>query len=169
MRERVLNATTLAVALGLIFWSLVLESQQRPSATHEETAVRTLISQWFDAYQHADAKRLATLEAPNVEIVDRFGILHLMADRAENERLWAESFEMLSPNGAPPTVKVDDVRFLRSDVAIVQVSCEFKEGILLADGDRIPPFSEIDTFMLTKSDGIWLIAAHNMQELKTLR
>jgi hypothetical protein len=44
------------------------------------------------------------------------------------------------------------------------VSWQSSEGILLVDGDRIPPFSEIDTYVVTKMQGVWLVAAHNMQK-----
>ena len=46
------------------------------------------------------------------------------------------------------------------------VSWQFSEEILLVDGDRIALFSEIDTYVVTKTEGVWLIAAHNMKEKK---
>jgi hypothetical protein len=101
-----------------------------------------------------------------VEIVDRFGKLHLPSGRNENEKLWSDAFEIVSRNALLPTVTIDRIRFLRPDVAVVQVSWRFTEGILLVDGDRIPPFSQVDTFVVIKSQGVWLVAAHNMQEQK---
>jgi len=130
------------------------------------STIRTLISQRVEAYQDLDAKRLAALETPDVEIVDRFGELHLPSGRNENEKLWSDAFEIVSRNTLPPTVTIDRIRFLQPDVAVVQVSWRFTEGILLVDGDRIPPFSQVDTFVVIKSQGVWLVAAHNMQEQK---
>jgi len=46
------------------------------------------------------------------------------------------------------------------------VSWRFADGILLVDGDRIPPFSEVDTYVTIKSKGVWLVAVHTMQEKK---
>ena len=69
-------------------------------------------------------------------------------------------------NTPPPTVTIGRIRFLRPDVAVVQVSWRFAEGILLADEERIPSFSQVDTYVVIKSQGVWLVAAHNMQEQK---
>jgi hypothetical protein len=66
----------------------------------------------------------------------------------------------------PPSITIDRIRFLRPEVALVQASWRFSEGILLADGERMPPFSQVDTYVLIKSQGVWLIFAHNMQEQK---
>jgi uncharacterized protein (TIGR02246 family) len=141
-------------------------SHQRQSSTNEESAVRALMSQWVDAYQHLDAKRLAMLEIPDVEIVDRFGELHLPSGRDENEQLWSDAFETVSRNTVPPSVTIDHIQFLRPDVALVQSSWQFAEGILLVDGEHIPPFLQVDTYVVVKSQGVWSVAAHNMQEKK---
>jgi len=69
-------------------------------------------------------------------------------------------------NTPPPTVTIGRIRFLRPDVAVVQVSWRFAEGILLADEKRIPSFSQVDTYVVIKSQSFWLVAAHIMQEKK---
>jgi hypothetical protein len=43
-------------------------------------------------------------------------------------------------NTPPPTVTIGRILFLRPDIAVVQVSWRFAEGILLADEERIPTF-----------------------------
>jgi ketosteroid isomerase-like protein len=60
------------------------------------------MSQWVEAYQHFDAKRVAALEAPDVEIVDRFGQPHLLTSRDENEHLWSDAFETVSRKYCAP-------------------------------------------------------------------
>jgi uncharacterized protein (TIGR02246 family) len=166
MRTRGLNFAWLTITSVLFLSSSVLASHQRQFPTNEESAVRALMSQWVDAYQHLDAKRIATLELPDVEVVDRFGELHLPSSRDENEQLWSDAFETVSRKTAPPTVTVDRIQFLQPDVALVQVSWQFAEGILLVDGERIPPFLQTDTYVLVRSHGSWLVAAHNIQEKK---
>ena len=120
----------------------------------------------MDAYRTYDAKRLAALETPDVELVDRFGELHLPSGRVENAQIWAEAFEMISRNTTPPNASIDRIQFVRPDVAVVQMSWRFPEGILLVDGERVPAFSEVDTYVVIKSESGWLVAAHNMQEQK---
>ena len=148
---------TLAAAI------FAMRVKARPT-TNEESEVRTLIFQWVDAYHNLDATRLAALEVQDVQVVDRFGELHLISGRNQNEKLWEDAFEIISKSTERPSVTVNCVRFLRPDVAVVQTTWQFPEGIVLTDGDRIPPFSQADTFVVTKFQSVWLIAAHNMQE-----
>ena len=98
--------------------------------------------------------------------MDRFGELHLPSGRNENEKLWSDAFEIVSRNAPPPTVTIGRFRFLRLDVAVVQVSWRFAEGILLAEEERIPSFSQVDTYVVIKSQSFWLVAAHIMQGKK---
>jgi uncharacterized protein (TIGR02246 family) len=166
MRDNFLNAAWLGIASVLFLSAPVLASHQRPSSASEESAIRTLMSQWVEAYEHFDAKRIATLEVRDVEIVDRFGELHLPSSRDQNERLWSDAFETVSRKTTPPTVTVDRIQFLRADVALVRVSWQFADGILLVDGVRMPPFLQVDTYIVIKSQRVWLVAAHNIQEKK---
>jgi len=58
------------IACVLFLAFLVFARYHRPSSTaSEQDAIRTLISRWVEAYQDFDAKRLAALETPDVEIV----------------------------------------------------------------------------------------------------
>jgi len=60
-------------------------SDKRPSSmASDERAIRSLISNWVEAYEDLDAKGLAALETPEVQVVDRFGVLHLVSGRSEN-------------------------------------------------------------------------------------
>jgi hypothetical protein len=51
-------------------------------------------------------------------------------------------------------------------LAEVRVPWRFAEGIWLVDRELIPPFSQIDTYIVVESRGVWFVAAHNMQEKK---
>jgi uncharacterized protein (TIGR02246 family) len=132
------------------------------SMANEEPAIRTLMSRWIEAYQDRDAKRLAALEAPDLQIVDRFGELHRPSGRKENEKLWSDAFDIVPRDTAPPKVTIDHIRFLRPDVAVVLASWQLAEEISLVDGGRIPPFSQADISVVIKSQNVWLVAAHNI-------
>lgn len=165
MRHTIISLSWLAIACVLFSSFPVFAANQRPSAlASEQRAIRTLMSQWAEAYRNFDAKRLAALESAQVETVDRFGELHVPSGRTENERLWSDAFEMVSRNTVPPSFTIDSIRFVQRDGALVQVSCSFAQGILLVDDERIPSFSQVDTFVVTKTRGVWLITAHNIQE-----
>jgi uncharacterized protein (TIGR02246 family) len=150
------------VSPSLMAWS----QESRTQLNSEERRIQSLMSDWVAAYKNLDAKKLAALEVPDVDIVDRFGDLHQPSGRAENEELWSETFEVISPSTEPPKTTIDRIRFLGSDIALVQMSWQFARGILLTDGSRIAPYSQIDIYLVTKSKSNWTIAAHYMQEKK---
>ena len=167
MSEKFFKTACLAICYAMLSVSSAFASHQQPSSSEtDQAAIRTLISQWVEAYKHLDAKRLAALEIPDVQTVDRFGALHAPSGRNENETLWADAFNMVSSTSAAPTVTLERIQFLRPDVALVQMRWRFSEGILFVDGERMPPFSQVDTYVVIKSEGVWLVAAHNMQEEK---
>ena len=99
MRDKFFRLATLGIICGWAFASLVFASDQRHSSEmNEEREIRKLMSHWFEAYEKLDAKGIAGLESPDVEIVDRFGELHLPSGRRENEQLWTDTFEVVSRN-----------------------------------------------------------------------
>jgi len=147
-----------ALTISPLFIARSQESHSKPK--NEESAIRSLMSDWITSYNDLDAKRLAALEGPNVEVVDRFGDLHQPTGRTENEKLWSDTFDVISPSTKPPKTSINHIRFLGPDVAVVQMSWQFASGILLTDGSRIPPYSQIDIFVLTKSQSEWRVAAH---------
>ena len=85
MQNRLFKTRLLATACLLLLTSSIFAGRRPNSKTSEESAVRALISRWVEAYQHRDAKRLAALETQDVEIMDRFGQIHVPSGRDENE------------------------------------------------------------------------------------
>ncbi len=167
MHRKFTKLAALGIMSLLVFASSAFGRQPRATViTIEQRRISDVISLWIKSYQEHDAKQLAALEMPDVETVDRFGVPRRPVRQNENEELWSDAFAVIAPNNARPAATIDHIQVLRPDVALVQVSWQFGEGILLADGFRIPPFSQIDTFVVIKSRGAWLVAAHNMQEKK---
>lgn len=127
----------------------------------EEKAARELIHGWCSAYSEMNPKQLAALETEEAEIVDGFGDPHYFLSRNDRERFWADGFEMIEAQGFHPQCVFQDIRLLHLDVAIVQATVAYPHGIRLKGGERIPPYSEIHTFIVAKNEETWLIAAHN--------
>lgn len=81
------------------------------STTGAQRAVRGVILRWNAAYRLRDAKALVALEAPDTEIVDRFGELHQLTGRENSERLWADTFEQVSDQSPAPECTIEKIRF----------------------------------------------------------
>ncbi len=130
----------------------------RPAGDAE---VRDLIAQWNKAYRGLDARGLAALETEDFEIVDRFGHWIPSEGPEFNERLWKVTFQDIYKGRPGPEKKIDRVRMLTEEVAVVQAQSDWDE-VVLEDGTRIPPHGEIDTFVVVKKGGRWRVAALNV-------
>jgi hypothetical protein len=124
--------------------------------------VRELIERWCTAYGDLNEKELAALESPDFEIVDRFGELHVSKQRPDQERFWAEGFEMIGRDAFHPEYVIQQIRSIRPDVAVVHVEISYPGGIPLKDGDFIPAFSELHTFIVSRDEVVWRIAGHTI-------
>ena len=132
------------------------------SAIAPEEAVHDLASSWCSAYRSSDPERLAALETREIEIVDRFGEWHRLIGLKARVHFWEDGFNMVSLKDFWPACIVHHVRLIGLNAAVVQVKVSYGEGIALKNGDRIPRFSEIHTFVLVKVQGTWLITAQNI-------
>ncbi|HXN98847.1 MAG TPA: hypothetical protein VN881_07205 [Candidatus Acidoferrales bacterium] len=137
-------------------------SATNPASKSAVRSVRELIEGWCAAYGDLDEKKLAALESSNIEIVDRFGELHVAKQRSDEERFWAEGFEMIHRKNFHPVCTIEETRSTRPDVVIVHAEISYSGGIPLKGGEYIPPFSEIHTFLVSRDKAVWRIAAHDI-------
>jgi len=132
------------------------------AAIAPEEAAHDLASSWCSAYRSSDPQRLAALETREIEIVDRFGEWHHLIGLKARVHFWEDGFDMLSLKDFRPACIVHHVRLIGLNVAVVQVKVSYYDGIALKNGEHIPRFSEIHTFVLVKAQGTWLITAQDV-------
>jgi len=144
----------------LALLAVVAFSAGASAKPNDERAVRELIERWDAAYRSLDAKALAALETEDFELVDRFGWWTKVRSREQNGRMWAWVFESVYRRKPGPKHTIESVRFVSSEVAIVQASADWP-ALTLPDGTAIPPHGEIITFVVVKQKKTWLIASQN--------
>jgi uncharacterized protein (TIGR02246 family) len=127
----------------------------------EEKPPRELIGAWCLAYSERNPEQMAALETEGAEVIDVFGDPHYFLSRNDRARFWADGFEMIEAQGFHPQCVFQHIRLLHPGVAIVEATVAYPHGIRLKGGERIPPYSEIHTFVVVKNEEAWLIAAHN--------
>jgi uncharacterized protein (TIGR02246 family) len=128
----------------------------------DESEVRNFVARWNAAYTTLDAKALASLETADYEMVDRFGHWIKSEGPEFNERLWAMAFKEIYRGKPGPARTVESIRFFGPQVAIVQARANHPEGVTLDDGTHIPPFWEINTYTLVKTESGWRVALLNI-------
>lgn len=137
--------------------------QARPqSSTNDEAGVKDFIARWNAAYRNLDAATLASLETADYEMIDRFGHWIKTEGPDFNERLWALTFRDIYHGKPGPERGLESIRFMAPNVAIVEARANRPDGVLLDDGTRIPPFWEIDTYTLLKTQNGWRAALLNI-------
>ncbi len=142
---------------------MVAAVQARPqSATNDEAGVRDFIARWNAAYTSLDAAGLASLESADYEMVDRFGHWIKTEGPEFNERLWAMTFRDIYRGRPGPARGIESIRFMAPNVAIVEARANHPDGVTLDDGTRIPPFWEINTYTLVKTQSGWRVALLNI-------
>jgi hypothetical protein len=135
-------------------------TQATLSSTIEERGVRQLIQRWCSAYSQLNPPKIAELQASEVEIVDRFGDLHRLSTSKDQELFWAEGFDIVQAGEFHPQCETVDVVFISPYAAMVHANVSYPHGIRLKGGERIPPYSEIHTFVIGGNEGSWLISGH---------
>lgn len=132
------------------------------SSATEEGRARQLIQEWCSAYAQLNPTRIVELQASEFEIVDRFGDLYRLTARREQERFWAEGFEIIQARDFHPQCETVDVVFISPHAAMVHADVSYPRGIRLKGDERIPPYSEIHTFVIVENKRRWLIFGDNV-------
>lgn len=131
-------------------------------AAKDERKIRELIGKWDAAYRALDGNALAALEAPDFELVDRFGDWHPQASREENARMWNWTFKNIYQGKPGPPHTIERIRFVGAETAIVTCKAFWAEPITLPDGSVIPPHGQTTTFTVVKHKKDWQIAAQTV-------
>ena len=110
----------------------------------------------------SDPKELAALETGEFQIVDRFCDWHDLIGLKARAHFWTDGFAMIRREEFFPQCMVQHVRLTPWNAGIAQLTVSYNRGIALEGGERIPPFSEIHTFLLARVESGWLVSAEDI-------
>jgi len=107
--------------------------------TGPEGEIRNFIAGWNAAYTRLDAEALAKLETPDFQLVDRFGHW-IQSEGAEfNRQLWTLTFQQIYKARPGPARRIENIRFLSADVAVVQARAWHAETVVLDEARAFLP------------------------------
>ena len=136
-------------------------------AAAEEASIRKVIDAEEDAWNRGDAKAFAARFQEEGSYTDVFGAVS--RSRAELEKRQVEFFSSLF-KGSRLALKVRRVRFLRPDVAIVDIDTE------VSGFKKLPPVVYVDLEkvlrtrlqqVMVKTGADWMVAAFHNVDVKT--
>ena len=128
----------------------------------DETAVRSVIARWDEAWNRHDAAGLTMLHQPDAQTVNRFGDFLEGRERHREQFLWLHTGPF--GNAESPQQEVLSLRFLRPDVALVHT--RWGTPALEIEGQSIPAGEMVVSYVITKEDEEWTVAAvdlHNVE------
>jgi hypothetical protein len=146
-----------AILLSVLFVPALAQS-----AANDEAGVRQFIARWNVAYTGMNPQDLAALETSDYEMIDRFGHWIKSEGPEFNQNLWKMTFSEIYRGKPGPPRQIESIRFMSPNVAIVQARANHPDGVTLDDGTKIPPFWEINTYTLIKTDAGWRVALLNI-------
>ena len=112
----------------------------------DEVAVRGLLERINDAWARGDATAYASYHTPDADLID-FRVIHALG-RQEIVDLLQPAFDTVLKD-TRVEARIVDLRFLGPDVAILHT-----EGQVVPTGA-----ASVQTFVATRTDGEWAIAA----------
>jgi uncharacterized protein (TIGR02246 family) len=141
------------------------------AAPIDELQVRRTVGGFVEAWNRHDMEAFGRLFAPDADFVNVAGDWWKGRDAIEERHAYAHGTIPADTPGDQPrywgifktsTLRFTqiDVRFLRNDVAVAHVSME-----LLGDARTSNPRRSTATFVLTRQNGGWLIAAAQNTEI----
>jgi uncharacterized protein (TIGR02246 family) len=141
------------------------------AAPGDEEQVRRAVNSFAETWNHHDMEAFGRLFAPDADFVNVAGDWWKGRQAIEERHAYAHGTIPADTPGDLPrywgifktsTLRFTqiDVRFLRKDVAVVHVGME-----LLGDARTTNPRHSTATFILTRQNGGWLIAAAQNTEI----
>jgi ketosteroid isomerase-like protein len=143
------------------------------AAANDEEDVRKFVSGFVTAWNHHDMETFGKLFAPDADFVNVAAARWKGRESIQINHAWSHG---TIPRDTPGFEKLDqyygifktstlrftqiDVRFLRRDVAVVLVNAE-----LVGDARTPNPRHTVLTFVVTRQNGGWLIAAAQNSEI----
>lgn len=147
------NITT--ILLVLIFAAITISAQEKAKTTDtskDEAAIRANVEQMVKGWNTKSGEEFAKPFAENSDYVVVNG-LHIKG-RADNAKGHQQIFDTIYKNSSVSVV-VEQIRFLRPDVALAHVHSTLK----FTQGDVTQTHNSRITLVMVKNDGKWEIAA----------
>jgi uncharacterized protein (TIGR02246 family) len=138
-----------------------------PVAAAEEALIRKVVDVEEDAWNRGDAKAFAARFQEEASLTDVLGAVSL--GRAEIERRQSELFSSYF-KGSRLALKVRKIRFLKPDVALIEIDTEVSGFHKAPPGVYVDAEKVIRTRLLqvmVKSGGDWTVASFHSVDVKT--
>ncbi len=130
-----------------------MQASAAPSQNAEEAAVKAAVQSFVDAWNQHDMAAFAALFSEDADFVNVRGTRWV--GRSAIREGHAAAHATIFKNSQLRILELS-VRLLKPDVAVARWACELT-GQTTPAGESVPPRRAIPTFVMTKTQGRWLI------------
>jgi uncharacterized protein (TIGR02246 family) len=148
-----------ALLATLMLMAIVPAARGQSFGTAEdEAAIRAVIARATEAFSTQDARAAASVYGPSARLVTVRG--DVWDGQKAIEAGLAAIFAARAQKASMRTLDTA-IRFIRPDIALVHVANELS-GLVMPDGQGLPPHQELSLRVFVKESGAWRIEAfHN--------
>jgi uncharacterized protein (TIGR02246 family) len=151
---------------ALLLFALVLPSSLDAKPGTEESAIRAIVSEQEAAWNAGDAAGYSRRVAPGVSFTNLFGMVMYGSDAfAERHRVILSTFY----KGTVKRHTIRAIRFVRPDVAIVDIDNELSGVAAMPGGIAVPSGGILRTQLMevfVRGDDGWRVEAYHNVDLK---
>ena len=134
----------------LVLIGSVANAQSAPA--DDERAIRQVLARFYDGWNAHDVERMTSVYSDDVDHINVFGEWHKGKTEISEDLRLLHTNRKLRPDGTPAPAgtknhTVEKVRFLKPDVAVVQVR------------SLSPGGGNLGTYVMSKTSGTWLVVS----------
>jgi len=159
------KAALAIILLASFLFGILPARGQSKSADADSAAIRQVVADFIDAFNHHDAHTWASPFAEDGDFTNVTGLyLHGRKDfEARFTELFATRLKV-----AHRTATVRHIRFMTSDIAAVDADWELV-GSKASDGSENPVRKGLFNFVMTRQNGHWVFAVFQESEFAAAR
>ena len=116
----------------------------------DETEIRDLLARFYEGWNTHDTEKMISLYADDIDHINTFGRWNKGKQAIKEDLI---QFHARPGKNSQKTYKIEKIRFVKPDVAIVQVR-------------SISSVGNIGTYVLSKASGKWLVVSFTNVEYK---
>jgi len=118
--------------------------------SEDSTAIRDLLARFYEGWNTHDAEKMISVYADDIDHINAFGRWNKGKQAIKEDLI---QFHAGPGKNSQKTYTIEKIRFLKPDVAIVQVR-------------SISSVGNIGTYVLSKDSGKWLVVSFTNVEYK---
>ena len=150
IKKHFLNFPYLSIYLAMLCTLSASVSLAQSATSEDETAIKDLLARFYEGWNTHDVEKMVSVYADDIDHINAFGRWNKGKQAIKDD---LSQFHAGPGKNSQKNYTIEKARFLKPDVAIVQVR-------------SISSVGNIGTYVLSKDTGKWLVVSFTNVEYK---